>query len=189
MPQFYLLWLMLFLNVTAGILVISNALPIMQELTGSAPELVATVFSGIALCNAVGRLFWGAVSDRIGRKEAYTLIFVIQAAVFSSLGGLHSLLLVALAYAVILFCYGGGFGIMPSFSADYFGTRHMGANYGALLSAWGAAGLVGPLLAAHAKDVTGSFSGVLPGIAGILLVATVLPLATRNRDSRDAAIT
>jgi MFS family permease len=161
----------------------------MQELTGSAPRLVATVFGGIALCNAVGRLFWGAISDRIGRKEAYTLIFVIQAAVFSSLGGLHSLLLVALAYAVILFCYGGGFGIMPSFSADYFGTRHMGANYGALLSAWGAAGLVGPLLAAHAKDVTGSFSGVLPGIAGILLVATVLPLATRNRDSRDAAIT
>lgn len=179
-PQFYLLWLMLFLNVTAGILVISNALPIMQEMTGSAPKLVAAVFGFIALCNAVGRLFWGAVSDRIGRKGAYALIFVIQAAVFFVMGGLHSLLPVALAYAVILFCYGGGFGIMPSFSADYFGTRHMGANYGALLTAWGVAGLVGPLLAAHAKDVTGSFSGVLPVVAGMLLMATVLPLITRK---------
>jgi OFA family oxalate/formate antiporter-like MFS transporter len=179
-PQFYLLWLMLFLNVTAGILVISNALPIMQEKTGSAPKLVAAVFGGVALCNAVGRLFWGAVSDRIGRNGAYALIFVIQAAVFFAMGNLHALLPVALAYAVILFCYGGGFGIMPSFSADYFGTRHLGANYGALLTAWGVAGLVGPLLAAHAKDVTGSFSGVLPVVASMLLMATVLPLITRT---------
>jgi len=179
-PQFYLLWLMLFLNVTAGILVISNALPIMQEMTGAAPKLVAAVFGGIALCNAVGRLFWGAVSDRIGRSSAYALIFVIQAAVFFAMGDLHALLPVALAFALILFCYGGGFGIMPSFSADYFGTRHMGANYGALLTAWGVAGLVGPLIAAHAKDVTGSFSGVLPVVGGVLLMATVLPLITRT---------
>jgi MFS family permease len=179
-PQFYVLWLMLFLNVTAGILVISNALPIMQEMTGSAPKVVAAVFGGIALCNAAGRLFWGAVSDRIGRKGAYGLIFVLQASVFFAMGDMHALLPVALAYAVILFCYGGGFGVMPSFSADYFGTRHMGANYGALLTAWGIAGLVGPLLAAHAKDVTGSFSGVLPVVACMLLVATVLPLTTRK---------
>ncbi|MEO7133553.1 MAG: OFA family MFS transporter [Vicinamibacterales bacterium] len=178
--QFYLLWLMLFLNVIAGILVISNALPIMQEMTGSPPKLVATVVGGIALCNAAGRFFWGAVSDRIGRNRAFALIFVTQAAVFFVMGGLHALLPVAVAYSVILFCYGGGFGIMPSFSADYFGTRHMGANYGALLTAWGVAGLVGPLLAARAKDMTGSFSGVLPVVAGMLLIAAVLPLITRR---------
>jgi len=179
-PQFYVLWLILFLNVTAGILVISNAVPIMQELTGAAPKVVATVFGAIAICNAVGRLFWGAVSDRIGRKGAYALIFMLQAAVFFVLGGLHSLVHAAIAYAVILFCYGGGFGIMPSFSADYFGTRHMGANYGALLTAWGVAGLAGPLLAAYVNDVTGSFSGALPVVACMLLIATVLPLTSRK---------
>ena len=179
-PQFYVLWLILFLNVTAGILVISNAVPIMQEMTGSAPALVAAVYGGIAVFNALGRFFWGTVSDRIGRNGAYALIFGIQAGVFFTMEGLHGLLPVALAYAVILFCYGGGFGIMPSFNADYFGTRHMGANYGALLTAWSVAGIVGPLFAAHVKDVTGSFSGALPVIAAMLLTATILPLITRK---------
>lgn len=179
-PQFYVLWLILFLNVTAGILVISNAVPIMQEMTGSAPKLVAAVYGGIALFNALGRFFWGTVSDRIGRSGAYALIFGIQACVFFMMDGLHALLPVALAYAVVLFCYGGGFGIMPSFNADYFGTRHMGANYGALLTAWSAAGIVGPLFAANVKDITGSFSGALPVIAAMLLMATALPLITRK---------
>jgi MFS family permease len=179
-PQFYLLWLMLFLNVTAGILVISNALPIMQEMTGAAPQRVAAIFGGLALFNAFGRLFWGAVSDRIGRHRAYALIFVIQAGVFFLMNGQHGLLPVMLAYAVILFCYGGGFGIMPSFSADYFGTRHMGANYGALLTAWGVAGVAGPLFAAHVKDLTGSFSGALPVVAASLLLATTLPLIVKK---------
>ena len=179
-PQFYLLWLMLFLNVSAGILVISNALPIMQEMTGAAPQLVAAIFGGLALFNALGRLFWGAVSDRIGRGCAYTLIFAIQAGVFFMMNGQHALLPVMLAYAVILFCYGGGFGIMPSFSADYFGTGHMGANYGALLTAWGIAGIAGPLFAANVKDLTGSFSGTLPVVAAVLLLATALPLITKK---------
>jgi MFS family permease len=179
-PQFYALWSILLLNVTAGILIIGNALPIMQEITGAAPGVVAAIFGAIAVFNAAGRLFWGAVSDRIGRKYAYSLIFVLQAGVFFLLGGLHALPLVAFAYAIILFCYGGGFGIMPSFSADYFGTRHMGANYGALLTAWGIAGLVGPLLAACVKDATGSFASALPIVAGMLIVGALLAFFTRK---------
>lgn len=179
-PQFYALWSILFLNVTAGILIIGNALPIMQEITGSPPKVVAAVFGAIAVFNAAGRLFWGAVSDRIGCKGAYALVFLLQAGVFLILGGLHSLALAAVAYAIILFCYGGGFGIMPSFAADYFGTRYLGANYGALLTAWGVAGLAGPLLAAYVKDMTGSFGAALPIVAGMLLLAAAVPLATRK---------
>jgi MFS family permease len=182
--QFYLLWSILFLNVTAGILIIGNALPIMQELTRAAPAVVAAVFGAIALFNAVGRLFWGACSDRIGRRSAYAMIFLLQAVVFFALPGLHQLWLVALAYAVILLCYGGGFGIMPSLCADYFGTRHLAANYGALLTAWGVAGLVGPLLAAEVKDLTGSFAGALPTVAGMLLLAAILPMFARKPDGR-----
>ncbi len=179
-PQFYLLWLMLFLNVTAGILVISNALPIMQELTGEAPQVVAAAYGGVSLFNALGRFFWGAVSDRIGRNRVYFLIFAIQVVVFLLLGHLHAPAAVALAYAAVLLCYGGGFGTMPSFNADYFGTRHMGANYGAILTAWGVAGIAGPMLGAEVKDITGSFSGALPVVAMLLLPALALPLITRK---------
>jgi len=178
--QFYLLWLMLFCNVTAGILVISNALPIMQELTGLSPKIVAATFGALCLFNALGRFFWGAVSDHIGRGRAFALIFGIQAGVFALLGQLHALPAVAIAYAVVLLCFGGGFGTMPSFNADYFGTRHIGANYGAILTAWGVAGLVGPLFAAKVKDATGSFSGALPVVAVMLLIAMVLPMIIRK---------
>ena len=178
--QFYFLWLMLFVNVTAGILVISNALPILQELTGASPKVVAAAYGGVALFNALGRFFWGALSDRIGRSFAYSLIFFLQAGVFFVMGGAHSLIWAVAAYAVILLCYGGGFGTMPSFNADYFGTRHMGANYGAILTAWGAAGVAGPLFVAQVKDLSGAFSGALPAVATMLALATVLPLITRK---------
>ena len=179
-PQFYLLWSMLFINVTAGILVIANAVPIMQELTGLAPKTVAAAYGGVAVANAIGRFFWGAVSDRIGRKFAFLAIFGIQAGAFFMLSGMTSLGAVMLVYVIVLLCYGGGFGTMPSFNADYFGTRHLGANYGALLTAWGIAGLVGPLFAAHVKDSTGSFSGALPIVAIMLLGALALPLFAKK---------
>jgi MFS family permease len=186
-PQFYLLWLMLFLNVTAGILVISNAVPIMQELTGMAPTLVVAVYGGVAVFNGLGRFFWGAVSDRIGRNQAFGLILGIQAVVFGILGGFHGLAAVAIAYAIVLLCFGGGFGTMPSFNADYFGTKYMGANYGALLTAWGAAGIAGPLFAAHVKDTTGLYSGALMPVAIMLLSAVLLPIVTRKPERLEPA--
>jgi len=86
----------------------------------------------------------------------------------------------AAATFVVLLCYGGGFGTMPSFAADYFGTRYMGVIYGWILLAWGVAGVVGPIFAARVKDLTGSFGRALPYVAAMLLVATVLPLVTRR---------
>jgi len=189
--QFYLLWTMLFLNVTAGIILISNALPILQELTGAAPGAVAAAFGGVALFNTFGRFFWGALSDRIGPTRSFCLIFVVQAVVFFLMGSAHSLLWAVAAYAVILLCYGGGFGTMPSINAEYFGTRYMGANYGALLTAWGAAGIAGPLLVAAVNDRHGSFSGALPIVSIVLAAATVLPLLTKKpvaRSGGDAPI-
>ncbi len=178
--QFYLLWLMLFLNVTAGILIISNAVPIYSDLTGASAALAGTVYGFLAIFNGLGRFFWGAVSDRIGRNVTYVLIFTIQAVVFAVLGRLHDFAAVGVAFAVVLLCYGGGFGTMPSFNADYFGTRHMGTNYGLIITAWGGAGLVGPLVAAFVKDHTGSFTGALVPVAVMLLIAAVLPLITKR---------
>jgi MFS family permease len=186
-PQFWALWSMLFVNVTAGILFISSAVPIMRELTGAAPAAAAAAYGTIALANAAGRFFWGTLSDRLGRRAAFALVYLVQVAAFLAAGRAHSLPLVAALFAVVLLCYGGGFGVMPSFVADWFGTRHLGANYGLVLLAWSAAGLAGPGFASWTKDQTGSYAGALPWTAGLLAAATLLPLLARPPRRRDAA--
>lgn len=178
--QFYLLWLMLFINVTAGILVISNAVPIILELTKVEPKLAATSYGLVAIFNGLGRFFWGSISERIGRNWAFALIFGIQAVIFFILGTLTSLLWVLVCFAIVLLCYGGGFGTMPSFNADYFGTKYLGANYGAIITAWGFAGIVGPIFVSAVKDHLGSFAPALPYVGGMLAVATILPFLTKR---------
>jgi MFS family permease len=182
--QFWELWFMLFLNVTAGILFISNAVPIMRELTGAAPATALAIYGFIALFNGLGRFFWGAVSDKIGRNWAYLLIYGTQALIFAVVGGIHALALVTILFAVVLLDYGGGFGTMPSFTADYFGTKYMGVNYGWILTAWGVAGVVGPIFVALVKDRTGSFTGALPIIAVMLALSMILPIVTHRPESR-----
>jgi MFS family permease len=179
-PQFWSLWAMLFLNVTAGILFISNAVPILRELTGAAPAAAAAAYGTIAVANGVGRFFWGAVSDRIGRRGAYLLIYGIQVLIFLAASRVHALGAASALFALVLLCYGGGFGTMPSFVADWFGTRHLGVNYGWILSAWGVAGIAGPIFVALMKDWTGTYAGALPWIAGLLAAAAVLPAVTRR---------
>lgn len=180
MPQFYGLWILLFLNVTAGILIISNAVPIFSDLTGAAAAVAAPVYGTLAICNALGRFFWGSVSDRIGRNLTYTVIYLIQVVIFFILGNLHDMVAVSIAFGIVLLCYGGGFGVMPSFNADYFGTKYLGQNYGMILTAWGTAGLVGPSIAAFVKDKTGSFTGALVPVAIMLIVAAVIPFFVKK---------
>jgi len=179
-PQFYLLWLMLFCSVTAGILVISNAVPIFTDLTGSSASFAALVVGLLAIFNGVGRILWGGISDKIGRNNAYILILGIQAAIFTLMPALHTWVLVAMAFSLVLLCNGGSFGTMPAFNADFFGTKYMGLNYGLIMTAWGCAGVAGPLLAARVKDVTGSYAGTLIPVALMLLAATILPLVARK---------
>jgi MFS family permease len=196
-PQFYLLWLMLFLNVVAGILIVSNAVPIIRELVAAGATtadevkmLTATAigaYAFVAVFNGLGRFFWGAVSDRLGRNLAYAGIYAVQVVVFFILPGLHSVWLVSIAFAVILLCYGGGFGVMPSFNADYFGTKYLGQNYGYIITAWGVGGVVGPFIAAKVKDVTGSYSGALVPMAIMLLIALILPFVTKKPAPRAVA--
>ena len=179
LPAFWAAFAMLFLNVTAGILFISNAVPILQELTGVPAAAAAATYGTIALANAAGRFLWGAVSDRIGRRAAFAAIYLVQVAVFLSVTRFHAIGVVASLFAVVLLCYGGGFGVMPSLVADWFGTRHLGMNYGQVLLAWSAAGVAGPALVALVKDRTGSYEGALPVTAALLAVATLLPLVAR----------
>ncbi len=128
----------------------------------------------------LGRCIWGAISDRIGCKHTFAAMFAVQAVSLLLLVHAHTLLPALGAVSVILLCCGGGFGTMPSFNAGCFGTKFMGLIYGLILSAWGFAGLIGPIIAARAKDLTGSFSGMLPLIALVLLASVILPYITKN---------
>ena len=189
-PQLYLLWLMLFVNVVAGILIVSNAVPIIRELISKGvtdPDAIKALtgtaisaYAFVAVFNALGRFFWGAVSDRIGRNMVLVCIYACQVVIFFLLPGFHSVPLVLFAFAIILACYGGGFGTMPSFNADYFGTKYLGQNYGYIITAWGLGGLVGPFIAGKVKDQTGSFSGALMPMAVMLLIAIVLPFLPKK---------
>ncbi|MDB5039459.1 MAG: major facilitator superfamily 1 [Candidatus Eremiobacteraeota bacterium] len=174
-PQLYGLWVLLFLNVVAGIMIISNAVPIYSELTGVAAAVAAPVYGLLSIFNGFGRFFWGSVSDRIGRNLTYTVMYLLQALMFVTLMRLHSIAAVSICMGVVLLCYGGGFGVMPSFNADFFGTKYYGEIYGFILTAWGVGGVVGPLIAARVKDATGSYRGTLLPVAIMLVVAAVIP--------------
>ncbi len=182
-PQFYGLWILLFLNVLGGVAIISNAVAVYSELTKLGPAIIAPVFGLVALFNGLGRIFWGAVSDRLGRTMTYTVMYAIQAVTFFVMLNLHDLVSVGIAFAIVLLCYGGGFGVMPSLNADFFGTKSLGQNYGMILTAWGVAGFVGPFIAARIKDATGSFSGAILPIAIILVVAAIIPFFVKKPPS------
>jgi len=184
MPQFYLLWLQLFVNVIGGITIISNAVFILTDLTSVSAAAVAPLFGLVSIFNALGRLFWGAVSDRIGCNKTFAAMFAIQAVTLFLLSDVHDLTLALTATSVVLFCCGGGFGTMPSFNASCFGTKYMGLNYALILTAWGFAALVGPILVARAKDMTGSFAGMLPLMGLVLFGAVILPFLTKKPTRR-----
>ena len=182
--QWYALWLLLFLSVTAGISLIAEAAPMAQEVGGATEVQAATLVGTIAIFNGAGRFVWAALSDAIGRRAVFVIMFVVQAAVFFLLSRVHSYgAFLALACAS-LFCYGGGFGTMPAFAADFFGSRNVGKVYGLMLTAWGAGALVGPILLSRVRDATGQYVGGLHAIAGIMMVGAVVPLFVRRPVAR-----
>ncbi len=148
-PQFALLWGMLCINVTAGIGILAQASPMMQDLFGRTPAEAAAVVAMISLCNAGGRLFWSTISDRLGRRNTYLVFFGAQLGLFLVIPHLAR----AGAWWPFLVClltvftmYGGGFATIPAFLADLFGTANVGAIHGALLTAWSVAAVLGPVI-------------------------------------------
>src|SRR5215203_455043 len=124
--QWFALWSLLFLNVTAGITIISEASPIAQEVTGVGAATAAGLVSIISIANGAGRFLWAWLSDAIGRKWVFLTMFLLQAALFAIMPSVGAYALFAVLAFVVLSCYGGGFGTMPAFAADYFGSKNAG---------------------------------------------------------------
>ena len=177
--QWYALWLLLFLNTCAGISVISQEAPIFQELTGASAIVAAGMVGLASIGNAVGRVFWAWVSDLITRRATFAVMFILQVLLFWFLPSIATVSLMTIVTFVVLMCYGGGFGTMPAFAADYFGPKNVGPIYGLMLTAWSFASAVGPLFIAHMRETAGSYGGALHVIAGVMAVSTLLPILVR----------
>ena len=191
--QFYLLWGILFINVTAGIGILAQASPMMQDMFHLTVLEAAAVVSLISIFNASGRFLWASASDYIGRRNTYTTFFVAQVALFlliPQLAGSGNWRAFELSLFVVFTMYGGGFATIPAFLADIFGPENVGAIHGALLTAWSAAAVAGPViiteLSGRAKaalppgtDAMHIYDTPLQMLAGLLAVGFVLTLLVR----------
>jgi MFS family permease len=154
-PQFWLLWAVLFLNVTAGIGVLGQASLMAQEMFGVSVAAAAGFVGLLSLFNMGGRIFWASTSDFLGRKPTYMIFFALGCVLYAlvpTFGHIHSIVLFVLAYAIILSMYGGGFATIPAYLRDLFGTANVGAIHGVLLTAWSAAGVAGPVLVNYIRE-------------------------------------
>ncbi|MEY2560972.1 MAG: transporter, family, oxalate/formate antiporter [Verrucomicrobiota bacterium] len=174
--QWYALWLLLFLNTCAGISIISQEAPLFQELTVVSATAAAGMVGVVSIGNAAGRVFWAWASDLITRRATFVVMFVVQALLFWFLPNIASVSAMTIVTFVVLMCYGGGFGTMPAFAADYFGSRNVGPIYGLMLTAWGSASAVGPLLIAHMREIDGSYRAGLHVIAAVMAVSVLVPI-------------
>lgn len=195
--QFWLLWVMLCVNVTAGIGVLGQASPMIQEMFPDSitVESAALFVALLSFFNLTGRFLWSSFSDRIGRKTVYGIYFGLGLALYAlvpTLGGLDSAAYFIAAFAVIMTMYGGGFATIPAYLRDLFGTLEVGAIHGRLLTAWSTAGILGPVLVNYIRQAQleagippdQAYSITMYIMAGLLLIGFFCNLAIREVDER-----
>ena len=213
-PQFWLLWMVLCMNVSAGIGVIGIASPMIQEIfgglligiAGALKDLttqqkaqLATIGAGFAallsLSNIFGRIGWASLSDYIGRKRTYFTFFALGTVLYSlapTAGRTGSVTLFVLIFCLILTMYGGGFATIPAYLADLFGTQYVGAIHGRLLTAWSTAGVVGPVLVNYIREYqidkgvpnAQAYNVTMYILAGLLVIGFICNLMVRPVDKR-----
>jgi len=190
---FWKMWFFFFCNITAGIMFIGFQSPLLQDLlkakdatmtTAALAAAGATLIAISSLFNGIGRFFWGGLSDKIGRAQAFRLILGSQIVVFLLLTQVANPIIFSILVCYILLCYGGGFGTAPSFVTTVFGPKVMAVVYGTLLTAWSTAGLLGPQIAAYFKDTYGPKAANYTFIAGaiFLTLGLIVALMTTNKE-------
>ena len=186
-PQWYLLMSILTLNVTAGIALISQAAASATDIAGYSAVGAASVVGVLAIFNGGGRIFWGWVSDHIGRMPAFAAMLGLQGICLLLIPHASNPALFFILAAIVYLCYGGGFGTMPATAGNFFGMRHAGAIYGLMLVGWSLGGLIGPLVI---STLIGSAENYVLGytvIAVIALAATSLTVITKVPRTRQDA--
>ena len=182
--KFAALWWIFFTNITCGIGLLAVASPMAQEVIKMSPLEAASMVGIIGLLNGGGRIAWSTLSDYIGRRNTYVLFFAIQIVAFYMLASVtDSFLFQALIY-IIITCYGGGFSCMPAYLSDLFGTKQLSAIHGRILTAWGLAGIVGPLLLSLIYERTHSYSLTLYFFSGCFVLSLIVSLILKFKTEK-----
>ncbi len=191
--EFTVMWLVFFFNIAAGISVISFQSSLLQDVWGLAdpsiePQVLAqygaTLIAVSSLCNGVGRLFWGLLSDRIGRVRVFRFLLASQMVVFGILMTESNPWVFSALVCYVLLCFGGGFATMPSFVLDVFGSRKMSVIYGAILTAWAAAGIFGPVYVGYIKDQYPDRATIYCFLIGVLILGAGFTFSYLLNDER-----
>ena len=177
--QFKALWWVFFTNITCGIGLLAVASPMAQEIIQMSPLAAASMVGIIGLLNGLGRIAWSTVSDYIGRANTYIAFFALQIAAFYLLAQTADALIFQGLIFLIITCYGGGFSCMPAYLSDLFGTKQLSAIHGRILTAWGLAGIAGPLLLSVLYERTHSYAVTLYFFATCFIVSLAVALVLK----------
>lgn len=172
--HFWMLWSIMLINVTAGIMMISVASPMAQEVVGLSAAGAAAMVGIMGIFNGGGRLVWAALSDYIGRPAIFVTFFILQLIAFLTLPNITNVLLFQALIFVVVSCYGGGFSNLPAYIGDLFGTKQLGAIHGFLLTTWSLGGILGPLMVSQIREITQSYIPVFYVFTALILLALVI---------------
>ena len=191
---FITVWLIFMINIVAGMIFISFQSPLLQDLlktkmpagtdfsdagiVASLAAAGATLIAISSIFNGLGRFVWGSVSDKIGRMPTFRILLALQAAIFGLLVFVREPVVFSVLVCIVLLCYGGGFGVLPSLTKDMYGSKLMSSLYGALLTAWGVGGIIGPQIVAFMKDNYADKAGLYAFMVGggLLVVGFLISL-------------
>ena len=182
--KFYALWWVFFTNITCDIGLLAVASPMAQEVVKMSPLAAASMVGVIGLINGFGRIAWSTISDYLGRRNTYVLFFLIEIFAFYALANTAEAFLFQVLVLIIVSCYGGGFSCMPAYLSDLFGTKQLSAIHGRILTAWGMAGIAGPLLLSFIRETTQSYALCLYVFSGLFIISLIIAIILKVKTSR-----
>lgn len=180
-PRFWMIWMIIFINVSAGIMLLAFASPMLQEIAGATATTAAFITGYIGIFNGGGRIFWSTLSDYIGRTTVYGIFMVVQIFAFLLMPQLAGVWILSGTIFLVITCYGGGFACLPAYLSDLFGTKEVSAIHGYALTAWALAGVAGPQIASFILETTGSYTQALYIMNGALVVGLLTVLVLRRQ--------
>ena len=183
--QFGALWWVFFINITCGIGLLSLASPMAQETIGMTPAAAASLVGIIGIFNGGGRIAWSTISDYFGRAQTYMLFFIIQIIAFYLLAETNNALIFQILILLIITCYGGGFACMPAYLADLYGIRQLSTIHGRILTAWGLAGIVGPMLVSYFHEAGYGYTTALECFAALFVINTIIAIVLKLYGKRE----
>ena len=183
--QFGALWWVFFINITCGIGLLSLASPMAQEAIGMTPAAAASLVGVIGIFNGGGRIAWSTISDYLGRAQTYILFFIIEIVAFYLLAQTNSALTFQILILLIITCYGGGFACMPAYLADLYGIRQLSTIHGRILTAWGLAGIVGPMLVSYFHEAGYGYTTALECFAALFVLNTIIAIVLKLYGKRE----